>query len=157
MSDTTHMSSQNLRQIDTSPTCRRHVADMSPTFPAKRHIMPVLAAYRNFFLFFFFVVCRFCTSKRSFGYFCLRWAMLVTTSQRSSSNFLVGKKDSSLQTQHHNSSNNYIKIECRDDRNVLIAQQISDALQTKVARALLTPYGRGASFWSAFPCDVFQF
>jgi hypothetical protein len=29
------MSSQNLRQIDTLPTRRRHVANMSPTFPAK--------------------------------------------------------------------------------------------------------------------------
>jgi hypothetical protein len=28
VSDTTHMSSQNLRQIDTSPTRRRHVADI---------------------------------------------------------------------------------------------------------------------------------
>ncbi len=39
-------------------------------------LMPVLAAYQNFFLSFF-IVCRFCTSKQSFGYFCLWWAMLV--------------------------------------------------------------------------------
>ncbi len=26
----------------------------------------------------------------------------------------------------------------------------------KIARALLTPLGRGVSFWSAFPSDVFQ-
>ncbi len=40
-------------------------------------IMPVLTAYRNIFSLFFSVVCRFCTSKWSFGYFCLWWAMLV--------------------------------------------------------------------------------
>jgi len=35
-------------------------------------LRPMLAAYRNFFsLFFDFDVCRFCTSKRCFGYFCL--------------------------------------------------------------------------------------
>ncbi len=40
--------------------------------------MPMLAAYQNLFCFFFdFVVCRFCTSKRCFGYFCLLLAMRV--------------------------------------------------------------------------------
>ena len=41
-------------------------------------LMPMLAAYRNFFsLFFDFDVCRFCTSKRRFGYFRLQLAMPV--------------------------------------------------------------------------------
>jgi hypothetical protein len=40
--------------------------------------MPMLAAYRNLFCFFLdFVVCRFCTSKQCFGYFCLGSAMRV--------------------------------------------------------------------------------
>ena len=40
--------------------------------------MPMLAAYRNLFCFFLdFVVCRFCTSKRCFGYFRLGSAMRV--------------------------------------------------------------------------------
>jgi hypothetical protein len=41
-------------------------------------LMPMLAAYRNLFCFFLdFVVCRFCTSKRCFGYFRLGLAMRV--------------------------------------------------------------------------------
>jgi hypothetical protein len=41
-------------------------------------LMPMLAAYRNLFCFFLdFVVCRFCTSRRCFGYFCLGLAMQV--------------------------------------------------------------------------------
>jgi hypothetical protein len=48
------------------------------SFGAFFGIMPILAAYRNFFFFFFdFVVCRFCTGKRCFGYFRLSSAMRV--------------------------------------------------------------------------------
>jgi len=40
--------------------------------------MPILAAYRNLFFFFFdFVVCRFCTGKQCLGYFRLWSAMRV--------------------------------------------------------------------------------
>jgi hypothetical protein len=49
------------------------------------------------------------------------------------------KKVPPLQTQRHNSSNNYIKMEHRNDGNFFITQQISSALRTKIARGLVTP------------------
>ncbi len=70
----------------------------------------------------------------------------LTTSQRSSSNFLVGKKVPPLQTQHHNLSNNYTEMEHCNDGNFLIAQQISNALQTKIAWGLITPWQSGVPF-----------
>ncbi len=63
-----------------------------------------------------------------------------TTSQRSSSNFLVGKKVPPLQTQCYNLFNNYTEMERRNDGNFLITQQISDALRTKIAQGLITPW-----------------
>jgi hypothetical protein len=39
-----------------------------------RLLKPILPAYENFFCSFVFVVCRFCTSKQSFGYFFLWFA-----------------------------------------------------------------------------------
>jgi hypothetical protein len=42
------------------------------------NLRSVLTAYENFFLcFFVFVVCRFCTSKQSFGYVFLDLARCV--------------------------------------------------------------------------------
>jgi hypothetical protein len=70
----------------------------------------------------------------------------ATTSQRSSSNFLAEKKAPPLQTQRHNSSNNYIEMEHRNDGNFLIAQQISNALRTKIARGLITPWQSSVPF-----------
>ena len=47
-------------------------------FLPMQSLRPMLAAYQNFFsLFFDFDVCRFCTSKRRFGYFRLQLAMQV--------------------------------------------------------------------------------
>jgi hypothetical protein len=51
----------------------------------------------------------------------------------------------------------YIEIERHDDGNVLLAWQISDALQTKIARALLTPWQNGVPIWFPNPSDVFEF
>ena len=54
------------------------LVDLHTTRLAKSALRPMLAAYRNFFPFFFdFDVCRFCTSKRRFGYFRLQLAMPV--------------------------------------------------------------------------------
>jgi hypothetical protein len=49
------------------------------------------------------------------------------------------KKVPPLQTQCHNLSNNYIKMEHHNDGNFLITREISSALQAKIARVLVTP------------------
>ncbi len=56
------------------------------------------------------------------------------------------KKVPPLQTQRHNSSNNYTKMERRKDGNFLIARQISDALRTKIAWGLIAPWQSGVPF-----------
>jgi hypothetical protein len=60
--------------------------------------------------------------------------------------FWQEKKVPPLQTQRHNLSNNYTEMECRNDGNFLIARQISDALRTKIARGLITPWRSGVPF-----------
>ena len=49
------------------------------------------------------------------------------------------------------------EIDRRDDGYFIIARLISDALRTKIAGALLTPWQSGGPIWSAFPSDVFEF
>ncbi len=45
-------------------------------------------------------------------------------------------------------------FECRDDGNILITQERSDASQAKIAPGLLTPWRRDVPFLLANPCDV---
>ncbi len=67
------------------------------------------------------------------------WGGTVVTFRRE-------KKVPPLQTQRHNSSNNYTKMERRNDGNFLIARQISDALRTKISRGLITPWRSSVPF-----------
>jgi hypothetical protein len=71
--------------------------------------------------------------------------------------FWQKKKVPPLQTQCHILSNSYIEMERPNDRNFLIAKQISDALRTKIARGLITPWQSSVPYYSAFPCNVFEF
>jgi hypothetical protein len=60
------------------------------------------------------------------------WPMVSTPPPSAHFQLFGGKKKvSPLQTQHHNLSNNYIKMEHRNDGNFLITQQISSALRAK--------------------------
>ncbi len=72
-----------------------------------------------------------------------------------------GKKkvsEQEFQRPHHNHLTSLnSEIDPPDDGNVLIARLISDALRTKIAGALLTPWRSGVPIWSAFPSDVFEF
>jgi hypothetical protein len=67
------------------------------------------------------------------------WIVTPPPSERSFPAIWREKKGSSLQTQCNNSSNNYIKMERRNDGNFLIARQISSPLQAKIAWGLITP------------------
>ncbi len=80
--------------------------------------MPILTAYyRNFFFFFFgFVVCRFCTGKRCFGYFRLRLAMKV---------FVLF----------------WFVIKKKPKKKVLVDKFWEDPLSTKTKHVLVNPKG----------------
>ncbi len=56
-----------------------------------------------------------------------------TTSQRSFPAIWRENKVPPLQTQRHNSSDNYIEMERRNDGNFLITREISSTLQAKIA------------------------
>jgi len=65
---------------------------------------------------------------------------VFTTLRGSSPAFLAGKKVSEeFRRPHHNLSSVNSVIDHRDDGNVLIALELSDALLTKICWGILTP------------------
>jgi hypothetical protein len=58
--------------------------------------------------------------------------------------------------QHHLTSIN-AEIDLRDNGNVLIARELSDALLAKICWGILTPCRKGVPFWLAYPCNASKF
>ena len=76
------------------------------------------------------------------------------------SDYLAGKKvsEQEFRQPHHNHLTSInSEIDRPNDGNVLVAQELSDALQAKIRWGILTPWRIGVPFWLAYPCDVWKF
>ena len=70
------------------------------------------------------------------------------------SGYLVGGKKFHNKNFNNHSTSIDGEIMRRDDGNVPIARELSNALQAKISCGLLTPRQRGVLFWLANPCNV---